>query len=109
MQESMCSQMKCLPTPAYREGQQVWLLTKSWKPQVLKVQWVGPFEVQEVLHNACRLHLPLTLHVHPVINVAYLKPVISTVPLDPSHLVLSNPHYMADHEWDVQEIVAHKC
>lgn len=97
----MRGQMKWIPTPSYKEGQTVWLLIKSWQPQVLEVCWIGLFEIQEVLHNACQLRLPSMLRIYPVINVVYLKPAISTMSSDPSCPVLANPQQMADWEWDV--------
>lgn len=83
IQESMCSQMKHTPTPKYVAGQQVWLLMCLWQPQLLEVWWVGPFEVQEVLHNACQLHLSSMLKIHPVVNVAYLKLASAVATGDP--------------------------
>src|SRR5438445_294699 len=107
-QESMRAQIKRTPTPQYVAGQRVWLSTRSWQPQVLEVRWIGPFEIQEVLHNACRLRLPSTLKIHPVVNVAYLKPVSEALTTDPRREVLASPEQLADPEWEIESIVAHK-
>lgn len=96
MQESMHNQMKWTSTPSYKTGDQVWLSIKSWQPQILEVQWIGPFEIQEVLHNACCLHLLSTLHIHPVINITFLKPTVTLTPSDPHWPIISNPQDMTD-------------
>lgn len=69
---------------------------------------MGPFEIQEVLHNACWLRLPSTLHIHPIVNIAYLKPAVQAVTTDPHCSVLVDPQQMAEREWNVQSMVAHK-
>lgn len=107
-QKSICSQMKRTPTLLYKAGQHVWLLTKSWQPQILKIQWISLFKIQEVLHNTCQLHLPLTLKIHPVVNVAFLKHAAMSTSLDLKHTILSNPQEMANKKWDIMFIIAHK-
>lgn len=90
--------MKCTPIPLYKISQCVWLFTKSWQPQVLKVQWIGSFKIREVLYNACCLCLPLMLKIHPVVNVTYLKPTLTVLPSNPKRVMLANPHNMTDKE-----------
>lgn len=108
-QESMQTQMKCTPTPSYKTGQHVWLSTKSWQLQILEVQWIGLFEIQKVLHNACHLHLLSMLKIHPMVNIAFLKPMASIISSNPRWTISSNPQDMADKEWDIKMIVTHKC
>lgn len=94
----MYSQTKHTSISLYKPGQHVWLLTKLWQPQVLEVQWIGLFEVQEVLYNACQLCLPLMLKIHPVVNVVFLKPVSTLMPSNSPRVVLANSQDMADKE-----------
>ena len=38
-------------------------------------QWIGPFTIKEVVNaNAYKLDLPDHMHIHPTINITYLKP-----------------------------------
>jgi hypothetical protein len=38
-------------------------------------QWIGPFTIKEVVNaNAYKLDLPDNMHIHPTINISYLKP-----------------------------------
>ena len=96
MQESMHAQIKHTPMSKYIAGQHMWLSTHSWQPQVLEAQWIGPFEIQEVLHNACRLRLLSTIKVHPVVNIMHLKPISEVPTSDPHQELLANPANLAE-------------
>lgn len=75
---------------------------------MLEVRWIGLFEIQEVLHNACHLCLPSILKIHPVINVAFLKLAVTIVSSDLKCAILSNLQDMAEKEWNIKAIIAHK-
>ncbi|KIK10944.1 hypothetical protein PISMIDRAFT_34367, partial [Pisolithus microcarpus 441] len=37
-------------------------------------KWIGPYKVLSIKPNVVELRLPKTLHIHPVVNVSWVKP-----------------------------------
>ena len=72
----------------YTIGDHVWLLTNnlclpraSWK---LSEQWLGPYSIMKLVRtNTVELHLPRSMHIHPVINISHAKPYRDRLPGQP--------------------------
>jgi len=77
-------------------------------------KWFGPFNMMEVHHNAYRLHFPDSIHVHPVINISFLKPYVTLLSSNPpqqvKHPVVRTEefkvdavidHWLKGHQWQV--------
>jgi transposase InsO family protein len=62
----------------YEVGDRVLLSTKHLKTRTasgkLTARFVGPFEVVAVHKNAVELRLPTIMEIHPVVNVAFVRP-----------------------------------
>ena len=61
--------------PKYQIGDKVWPSTDNLKvicaSKKLTEQWLGPYDVTKLVEdNAVRLHLPKTMHIHPVVNIS---------------------------------------
>jgi hypothetical protein len=38
-------------------------------------QWLGPYDITKTIgDNAVKLHLPKTMHIHPVVNISRVHP-----------------------------------
>ena len=75
---------------SYQIGDLVWLNTVNCCLQGntrFHPKWFGPFEVIEVVTNACQLRLPSTIKLHPIINVLYLKKYIQRQDDDPIQIL----------------------
>ena len=64
---------------AYAIGDQVWLSTDNLclphTSQKLSEQWLGPYSIMKLVgSNAVTLHLPHSMHIHPVVNISHVKP-----------------------------------
>ena len=76
----------------------------------LKPRWFGPFRILEVLSNSTvRLELPSCCRVHPVFNVAALKPYHE----DSSRVVALPPPPVIDNDgherYIVESVLSHRC
>src|SRR5438445_8022402 len=95
---------------SYQVGDLAWLSTSNCHLQGntrFHPKWFGPFEIIEVMTNACRLRLLLTIKLHPVINVSYLKKYIERQDDDPVQ-VLKEPKILDwSKEFEVQRILNH--
>ena len=65
--------------PKYQIGNKVWLSTNNLKvtcaSKKLTEWWLGPYDVTKLVgDNAIRLHLPKTMHIHPVVNISCVQP-----------------------------------
>ena len=65
--------------PKYQIGDKVWLSTDNLKvtcaSKKLTEKWLGPYDVPKLVgDNAVRLHLPKTMHIHPVVNISHVWP-----------------------------------
>ena len=95
----------------YTISQQVWLATEnlqlthaSWK---LTERWLGPYTIIGLAGpNAVKLKLPRSLHIHPVVNVSWVKPYLG--PMEGQTPYHPGPVHMTedrDNEWKVDHIV----
>src|SRR5947209_7593783 len=96
---------------SYQVGEQVWLSTANCRLQGntrFQPKWFGPFEVIEIMTNACRLRLPSTIKLHPVINVSYLKKYVEREDDDPIQ-ILKEPKLLDwSKEFEVRRILNHR-
>src|SRR5438309_11975868 len=94
-----------------QEGDQVWLSTKplalEGNPKLLP-KWIGPFEVMERLTGACRLRLPSTIHIYPVINLTFLKAFVPPTAEDPPSQIKQVTSQPKENECEVREILDHR-
>ena len=73
---------------SYALGDHVWLSTAnlrlpraSWK---LSERWLGPYSITKLVRtNAVELHLPCSMHIHPVVNISHVKPYRDHLPGQP--------------------------
>ena len=75
---------------SYQVRDHVWLSMANCQLQGnirFQPKWFGPFEVIEVMTNACRLRLPSTIKLHPVINALYLKKYVEQEDDDPIQIL----------------------
>jgi len=78
---------KRLDTDEYKVGDLVMLSTKDLKYQMvgkrtekLTERFVGPYRVKEIISsNAVKLELPITVKIHPVVNVSRIRQYIGQV------------------------------
>ena len=66
-------------TPKYQISDKVWLSTDNLKvtraSKKLMERWLGPYNITKLVEdNAVRLHLPKTMHIHPVVNISCVRP-----------------------------------
>jgi hypothetical protein len=65
--------------PKYQIGDKVWLSTNNLKvthaSKKLTERWLGSYDItKNVGDNAVKLHLPKTMHIHPVVNISLVRP-----------------------------------
>jgi transposase InsO family protein len=65
--------------PKYQIGKKVWLSTDNRKvtraSKKLTERWLGPYDITKTVgDNAVKLHLPKTMHIHPVVNISRVGP-----------------------------------
>ena len=65
--------------PKYQIGDKVWLSTNNLKVtcafKKLTEWWLGPYDITKLVgDNTVRLHLPKTMHIHPVVNISRVRP-----------------------------------
>jgi ribosomal protein L9 len=61
--------------PKYQIGNKVWLSIDNLKvtcaSKKLTERWLGPYDITKTVgDNAVKLHLPKTMHIHPVVNIS---------------------------------------
>ena len=107
------TQTNCLHSdaPSYAIGDCVWLSTDnlrlphaSWK---LSERWLGPYSITKLVGtNAVELHLPCSMHIHPVVNISHVKPYRERLPGQPvSAPGPSNITEDCDKEYEVEFVV----
>ena len=69
----------CLVVPTYKIGQQFWLTTKNLHlthtSHKLSEWWLGPYKIIGLAGpNAVKLQLLISLQIHPVVNISWVKP-----------------------------------
>ena len=74
--------------PAYAVGDRVWLSTDNLHlpraSQKLSERWLGPYSITKLVRtNTVKLHLPRSMHIHPVINISRIKPYRDRLPGQP--------------------------
>ena len=98
-------------TPIYKIGNQVWLSTENLHmlnraSKKLTEEWIGPYEISNVMPNAVELKLPKMLHIHLVVNISRVKPYLGLLPGQPvSHPGLIHVTEDHDEEYEVDAII----
>ena len=97
--------------PSYAVGDHVWLSTDNLRlpctSRKLSERWLGPYSITKLVGtNAVKLHLPRSMHIHPVVNISRIKPYRDHLPGQP----VSAPgpsDVMEDHdeEYEVDYVV----
>ena len=75
------TQTNCSRTdaPSYTIGDRVWLSTDNLRlpraSRKLSERWLGPYSITKLVGtNTIELHLPRSMHIHPVVNISCVKP-----------------------------------
>ena len=74
--------------PAYAIGDHVWLSTDNLclphASQKLSEQWLGPYSITKLVGtHTVELHLPCSMHIHPIVNISHIKPYRDCLPGQP--------------------------
>ena len=102
-----------LPAPAYKIGDEVWLLRRHIQPtrpsSKLDFKRLGRFKItQKISSHAYKLNLPASMMCHPVIHVSLLEPAASN-PLVGQKQPAPPPIIVDDNvEFEVEEILDSK-
>ena len=74
--------------PSYAIRDRVWLSTDNLRlpctSRKLSERWLGPYSVMTLVGtNTVELHLPRSMHIHPVVNISHIKPYCDRLPGQP--------------------------
>ena len=100
------------PAPVYTVGDKVWLSSRNIatdRPTAkLADKWLGPYPITAVVsRSAVKLQLPKSMRIHPVFNVAVVRPcevdsILNRHPAPPPPPVITGP--VGEEEWEVERI-----